>query len=127
MTAPFKLCKAAGLTVHKEVGFSDIRKGEIDEQYYIHAADVEKWLKQAPVLRSDEKDRKPEDIAWYPMRVETSEVTYTARLVCIEPIRKETREEKMEKLLQELVDNLRFSNGKPHPWVERARKVLEGK
>lgn len=122
----YPLCEAAGLEV--------VPKKKIDElllpQDYVRASEVERMLSEAPTVHFEQigmAGRSPAMFGTLP----TTKHTHTARVVCIEPIKKKSREEQLEDILIEILESEAKTNFK---WTSehynvfgRARKLLEGK
>lgn len=124
----YPLCKAAGLTV----------EGFVVE--VIRAADVEAMLAQAPVVYDGNSGLTPFAVeTWGLVKHDEREHTMissnftnskrTARLVCIQPIKQKTREERLEELVKDLCATAEYElyGQMLHPIVERAKRLLEAK
>jgi hypothetical protein len=94
---------------------------QMDGHRYVRAADLERILEQAPVVHRY-GEPADDDYLWWPKEREHCEIArYAARLVCVQPIVKDTA----ESLLREFVDAfMSMPNFKPGPLMDRARKLL---
>lgn len=106
----FPLLRAAGLRVE----YTDAHLAP--PTAVVRAADVERLLEQAPVVRNAERMKDEWSIQSHP------EDTHTARLVLVTPIVRDTA----ESLLRELMDifNKAGHDGYAVELLERARKLL---
>ncbi len=110
----FPNCRAAGLCVHKEAGFTDVRGNKIETVYYVYAAEVERLLADAPVVTGREhKQNPPLAIDLWCTREQAGSnepgympPTHTAKLLCIQPIVRDTA----ESLLREMISAARFGH-----------------
>ena len=99
----FELCKRAGL---------ELQVLSICGEPYILAADIEKLLAEASVVHG----RIDGDFGWYHRTVvDWHTLTHTARLIMVEPIKKDTA----KSLLREAVEY-----GVCNEWIDRARRLL---
>lgn len=118
----YKLCKRAGLNITKR---TDVYPAHTDIVDVIRAAEVEKLLEGAPVVRARLYDNEVFG-EWFDKAHEQD--THTARLLLIEPIVKDTAEQILRELI-EVADSI----GQQNPqigvgyFVERARRLLEVK
>lgn len=115
----FKLCESAGLDIYSE-RFEDSLGPK--KHFVVKAEDVEALLRDAPVVYGgtdcDGRGEYNNPFSnYHSMGIDT----HTARLVCIEPIVRDTA----EGLLREFVEQREIRG--PDSLVERARKLLEGK
>lgn len=123
----YPLCERAGLEIQEHrviVGFSRGEAYELNDADFIRAADVEKWLEGATVVRARLYDNEVFG-EWYDKAQEDD--THTARLVMIEPIVKESEE---RRLLRELVNtDISTPEGlaRHHKAFQESRRLLEGK
>jgi hypothetical protein len=108
----FPLLTRAGLKVIETLYYG--------ERQWIEAADVERWLEQAPVVYGLHAGA---DTVW--TMDKTGMDTHMAKILLIEPIARDTA----EGLLRELVDAIAPTADGPSlaRLRERARKMLEGK
>jgi hypothetical protein len=106
----FKLCKAAGLNVRYDLT--------------IFASEVEALLANAPVVYCTQNgDSLKDNIqTWQDsaFTLYSSKATHTARLILIEPIKKDTA----KSLLRELLDNNDGITAYPEDWSNRVCKLL---
>jgi hypothetical protein len=91
------------------------------KRFVVMADDLEKALQAAPVVYSGKKEN-PTDQEWDDIKMFNS--THTARVVCIQPIKKKTQAEAAMDLLEELNQNrgLNLSN-----WENEIKRILEMK
>lgn len=79
-----------------------------DDFYFVKADDIEKALQAAPVVYSGKKENLT-DQEWDDMKMSNS--THTARVVCIQPLKKQTKTEAALEFVNKLADpipGLRF-------------------
>jgi hypothetical protein len=87
----------------------------------IFAEDLERVLERAPVVYVFKKDSK---WVWMPTADGFTIRTHTARLLCVEPIKKESAEDLLREIL-DAVEEQGQSWPYPEKYIERAKKVLE--
>jgi hypothetical protein len=109
----FPLLTRAGLKVIETLYYG--------ERQWIEAADVERWLEQAPVLTGKFDGTKPGQIELHHEKYEWA--THSVRAVLIEPLVQDTA----ESLLREFVRRGVADEADFHDLFTRARKLLEGK
>lgn len=71
---------------------------------YVYADDLERVLREAPVVYGQIKNidgQSTKDKHWVATQIPNCGETHTARLVCIQPIKQKTREERLEELVRE--------------------------
>lgn len=120
----YKLCKRAGLEIQEHrviVGFSRGEYG-LEEADFVRAADIEKLLEGAPVVRARLYDNEVFG-EWFDKAHEQD--THTARLLLIEPIVKDTAEGLLSELLRyrSNISTCRDLDA----ILDRARRLLEAK
>lgn len=119
----FKLCKKAGLTFMRS-HWAGHAEGD-GFQYVVSASDVEKLLRDAPVVASNYgqhtwvREDKDDPEEFNNIIEQGYETSVTARLLMIEPIVKDTA----ESLLREMLEGY-DKNETPCSVYERARKLL---
>jgi hypothetical protein len=108
----YPLIESMGLQIQKCID---------QEADFVWACDLEKALQGAPVVYSGKKEN-PTDQEWDDVKMSNS--THTARVVCIQPIKKKTQAEAAIDLLEELNQNkgLNLSN-----WENDIKRILEMK
>lgn len=118
MPTEFPLCKAAGLVVCR--GQLSLHGAMGDLRDWLHADDVEAMLAKAPVVGAYRHDTDMGVDRWAADEFTLGRRTHTARLVCIEPIQRDTA----EGLLKELLEHFERPQAKPRELIERARRLL---
>lgn len=120
----YPLCEAAGLEV--------VPKKKIDElllpQDYVRASEVERMLSEAPVVYGFDAHQGSDKRAWlFDERKNEDFQTHTARLVCIQPVQRDTAESLLRELIElQECDHLSL----PSDYISlknRAKALLEGK
>lgn len=119
MQDKYKLCKRAGLNITKR---TDVYPAHTDMVYMVRAADVEKWLEGATVVRARLYDNEVFG-EWYDKAQEGD--THTARLVMIEPIVKDTPEMLLREYINLSGDDLCIEKDF-RDLRNRIKKYLEG-
>ena len=119
MQDKYKLCKRAGLNITKR---TDVYPAHTDIVDVIRAAEVEKLLEGAPVVRARLYDNEVFG-EWFDKAHEQD--THTARLLLIEPIVKDTAEGLLSELLRyrSNISTCRDLDA----ILDRARRLLEAK
>lgn len=125
MQDKYKLCKRAGLEIqeHRVIVGRSRGEYEFEEADFIRAADVEKMLEGAPVVKCGIATDTEEDEAAGWVADETGDhsvYTHTARLVMIEPIKPKSLE---DKILEVLDDHSKSATEA----LTAIRRLLEGK
>lgn len=136
----FPLTRQLGLEVHEQM-----RQGRREAVCHnVRAADLEKLLEAAPVVYSKRSPAigSPYSTMWTSYENNKGALSFaplgeTARLVGIQPIKKDTAESLLRELVKAEAEAPRFKTHNPedaHKFprqvidiVERARKLLEGK
>lgn len=122
MQDKYKLCKRAGLNITKR---TDVYPAHTDIVDVIRAADVEKLLAGAPVVRARLYDNEVFG-EWFDKAHEQD--THTARLLLIEPIVKDTAESLLKELIEaDMTPPANEFPKKLYDILERAKRILEVK